>query len=49
MTDCITAEEYKPENVLHTEQDALYKPPTSIFLTLTVQVIVVIKMCARFM
>ena len=25
MTDCITAEEYKPENVEHTEQDASHK------------------------
>lgn len=28
MTDCITAEKYKPENVEHTEQDASYKDPT---------------------
>lgn len=28
MTDCITAEEYKPENVEHMERDAGYKAPS---------------------
>lgn len=43
MTDCITAEEYKPENVSHTEQDAPYKAPS-----LTVQLIAAIKMCVIY-
>ena len=42
MTDCITAEEYKPENVEHMERDAGYKAPSlslSLSLSLTVQLI----------
>lgn len=37
MTDCVTAEEYKPENVEHTEHDASYEAPS---LSLTGQLIV---------
>lgn len=44
MTDCITAEKYKPENVEHTEQDASYKDPILFpTISLTAQLIVVTK------
>lgn len=42
MIACVTAEEYQPENVEHTERDASYKSllRLSRSLSLTVQLIV---------